>query len=435
MMNVTKQRLFALSLVLSAAATPEFGAWAQTTSPAREYEEVYIREQLQGAVAQDPGAAADAQKALDALNQPETTAEGRQARNRRERGARRIVNGVPFSARAVVGALLMGSDPRTASLTCTGALIGCDKFLTAAHCIANSPSADSYLVFFQELGFFRLKSLKWEKEKYKAPYFDLAMLTLDKPVVGVAPAAINRSVKPLNKSLATIAGFGRTGGVRLDYGVKREGSVKTEACPGHWANLKVMCWRFDADVKPGASAQNTCHGDSGGGIFMRDDDGQRVVDKIFGIVSGGTDNDCMKNDLSYNVDVFEYRDWLQEAGEGRLSSAMCGKPLWDKGREPARRTFRLDDGKPEASFVVEAPEGATSLRVSMNAEDDGNGRNEFELSVAGGNGTKNRCKEDGVGPRFAYCTIDRPAAGVWTIAVKRKKGAGEVQLTALFVGP
>jgi hypothetical protein len=74
MMNVTKQRLFALSLVLSAAATPEFGAWAQTTSPAREYEEVYIREQLQGAVAQDPGAAADAQKALDALNQPERAA-------------------------------------------------------------------------------------------------------------------------------------------------------------------------------------------------------------------------------------------------------------------------------------------------------------------------------------------------------------------------
>ena len=391
-----------LALALLAPAYWQTAMAAQPGPSAKDQEEAEIRSELQRIVKDDPAHAAEAKKALDALDQPETSPAGRQARNRREHGSRRIVNGLPSHSHPAVGALLKGNTPQSAGAWCTGTLVGCDKFLTAAHCIADDPSPDSYLVFFQELGFFEVKAIKWEKEKYHFPYFDLAMLTLAKPVEGIAPMAVNMSVKPLNNSIATIVGFGRTGGTRFDYGIKREGSVKTAACPANLAKSNVLCWHFDADVLPGASAQNTCNADSGGGVFMRDNDGPRVVEKLFGTVSGGTDANCMKKDVGYNVDVYQYRDWIKTAGEGRLSSAMCGRPLWEANAgEPARSTLHLDETAPEAAVTIDAPEGVTALRVAMNAEDNGSGKNKFQFSAFSskdGAGSENACKDNGTGP-------------------------------------
>lgn len=425
----------ALTLLVFASVVCN-GAFAQNGTSASEEEESEIRAALQGIIEQDPEHAAEAQKALDALDKPTSSPEGRQARNRRERGARRIVNGLPSRSHPAVGALLQGNTPKTASILCTGTLVGCDKFLTAAHCIAEDPSPGSYLVFFQELGFLEVKDIRWEKEKYRFPYFDLAMLTLAKPVEGIAPMPINMSVQPLRNSVATIVGFGRTGGRRYDYGIKREGSIKVAACPANLARDQVLCWRFDADVTSRTSAQNTCNADSGGGIFMRDNDGQRVVEKLFGTVSGGTDGNCMRNDISYNVDVFRYRDWIREVGEGRLSSAMCGRPLWDGPRNgPTYRVLSLSERNPEARFTVEAPEGGTSLRIAMNAEDNDQGKNAFSFSAFGTRGTRsseNLCQDKGSG-QFAFCTIDRPERGRWTIVLKRIRGEGQVQITTFLV--
>ena len=429
--------LLALTLSFPAASIFHDSALAQAAPSAKQQEEADLRAELRRIVEEDPAHSAEAQKALTALDKPDTSAEGRQARNRRERGARRIVNGLPSRSHPAVGALVKGSTPGKAGAWCTGTLVGCDKFLTAAHCIADEPVPASYMVFFQELGFFRVKAIQWAPEKYDTPIYDVAMLTLEKPVEGIAPMAINMSVKPLNNSLATIVGFGRTGGARQDYGIKREGSVRTAACTGPYAKAPVICWNFDADVKSSGSAQNTCNADSGGGIFMRDNDGPRIVEKVFAIVSGGTDANCTKNDLSYNLDVFQYRDWIKEAGEGRLSSAMCGRPLFeDKASEPVRTTLTLDAKKPEATVTIEAPAGVGSLRIAMNAENDASGKNQFQFSAFGGQGpaaVENACKDSGTG-QFAFCAIDKPANGTWTIAVSRKKGQGQVQITTLFVG-
>jgi len=420
--------LFAVLLAQSGLAG---GASAQSAPSAKILEEADIRRELQRIIAEEPTNAAEAKKALDALDKPETSPEGRQARNRRERGARRIVNGIPSRSHPAVGALLKGNDPRSAGAWCTGTLVGCDKFLTAAHCIADDPSPQSYLVFFQELGFFQVREIRWEKAQYKFPYFDLAMLTLAKPVDGIAPMPINRGGEPLNRSIATIAGFGRSGGSHFDYGIKREGSVKTAACPAELAKSKVLCWNFDADVKSSASASNTCNADSGGGVFMRDNDGPRVVEKVFGVVSGGRDKDCIKQDLSYNVDVFQYGDWIEAAGEGRLSSEKCGRPQWAaESGEPVQKSVHLDANEPDASFTVEVPDGTGALRVAMNAEDDGSGKNDFDLSVFRGDRSDLAavCNEKGPG-QFAFCKLDAPQPGSWTVLLTRKKGAGEAQVT------
>jgi len=410
-------------------------ASAQEFPSANEGEEALIRAELQRIIADDHEQAADARKALDALDQPDTTQAGRQARNRRERGARRIVNGLPARGHSAVGALLQGSDPRTAKSWCTGTLVGCDKFLTAAHCVADDPLPKSYLVFFQELGFFNVKGIHWPKDEYHHPdpYFDLAMVTLARPVEGIAPMAINTSVKPLNRSVATIIGFGRTGGSRYDYGIKREGSARTEACPGSYANKKLLCWSYDADVKSLRRTSNTCNGDSGGGVFMRDNEGGRVVQKVFGVVSGGLDDNCVKNDISYNVDVFQFRQWIEAQGEGRLSSAMCGRPIFD-GQEPRRLLARLGKDKPEAVAKLDVPAGVGTLRIAMNGEDDGKEKNDFDLLVFQGErvpGATPACREDGAG-QFAFCEVKSPASGRWTIVVARKLGEGDVQISASF---
>ena len=76
-------------------------------------------------------------------------------------------NGMPVRGFPNVGALLKGEDPKSAGLRCTRSLVGCDKFLTAAHCVHKDPIAKRYFVFFQELGVFEVADIKWEPEKFE----------------------------------------------------------------------------------------------------------------------------------------------------------------------------------------------------------------------------------------------------------------------------
>ena len=424
--------VLAAGLLACASAS---GADAQVLPSGDASEEALLRAELQRIIDEEPAQADAARKALDSLNQPAAGKAGRQMRNRRLLGARRIVNGLSTQGYPAVGALLNGADPRTATFQCTGTLVGCDKFLTAAHCIEGQPEGP-YQVFLQDAGFVAVKEVLWRKDEYNFPYFDLAMLTLERPVEGIAPMPINTSVKPLNKSPATIVGFGRTGGARYDYGIKREGSVRTAACPASHANWKVLCWAFDADVVSRPSRSNTCNGDSGGGVFMLDKDQQRTVDKVFGVVSGGRAANCSTNDVSYNVDVFQFREWIEKAGEGRLTSRMCGSPNSERRDADAiKLLIKFDHTHDEWAQAIEVPAGIQTLFVSMNADDNGKGRNDFDLALFHGDpqaGSTPVCSEDGSGV-FAVCSIAVPASGLWTIVVRRKKGAGNVQVTARFL--
>ena len=410
------------------------GIFASQAAVAEDDEEALIRRELERIIAHDPKEAPKARKALDALNQPATTAEEKLRRDGRRNAARRIVNGLPAAGHSAVGALLKGKEARSARAWCTGTLVGCDKFLTAAHCIEEDPTPASYLVFFQELGFFKVSKIAWPKGAYRFPYFDLAMLTLAQPVEGIAPVAINRAGSPLNKRLATIVGFGRTGGDRDDYGIVREGSALTQACSSTYAKQKLLCWKYHADVRARSSPSNTCNGDSGGGVFMLErEEGQRFVHKVFGVVSGGKDETCVRSDESYNVDVFQFRRWITDAGEGRLSPRMCGNPLTEP--KPKKSLLPLGDDMPEATIHIAVPPGAVALRAAMNGEDDGRGTNDFDLAVYRPGplpATQIACEGNGPG-QFAFCEISAPEPGDWSIVVRRRKGHGQVQITPTIV--
>lgn len=410
-------------------------ATAQLAPADRSLDEALIRQELQRIIAEDPSEADNARRTLQALDQPDSSPEGRQLRSRRERGARRIVNGIPALAHPAVGALLYGADRRTAKVHCTGTLVGCDKFLTAAHCIAKDPREEIYHVYLQEAGIIEVARIDWPKQEYSFPYFDLAMLTLKRPVSGVAPIAINTSTTPVIKSVAAIVGFGRTGGSRYDYGIKREGSALTEACTPQDKGMGLICWRFDADVKSRPSQSNTCNGDSGGGVFMTDVEQGRTVQKVFGVVSGGSDENCVKDDLSYNVDVFQFRSWITKVGEGRLSSRLCGRePVRRVGGASQKYIFDLDAQSSEHTVGIDVPSETGTLRISMNGEQKGN--NDFDLYVYSGNSVSGpaACEESATG-QIAFCEFDRPTVGSWRAVVKRKHGEGKVQLTVGVLPP
>jgi hypothetical protein len=224
----------------------------------------------------------------------------------------------------------------------------------------------------------------------------------------------------------------RTGGSRYDFGIKREGSIKTKRCPATYVNSKVFCWSFDADVRSNGSASNTCFGDSGGGVFMPDDDGGRRVLKVFGVVSGGRDRSCVKDDLSYNVDLGQFAAWIEAAGEGRLSSGMCGRYSSVSNMTSIVHLSERDD---EALLALNVPAGTAGLRVAMSGEDNSFGNNDFDLLLFHGDVSKpNRpvCAEEGRG-QFAFCQIDRPADGRWSMVIKRKKGEGDAQITTTLI--
>src|SRR5262249_4465768 len=70
----------------------------------------------------------------------------------------RIVNGIQSAAFPMVGAVLSGDAPSLATGVCRGVLIGCQTFLTAAHCITADPRPERYTVFLPHAGFFSLSS-------------------------------------------------------------------------------------------------------------------------------------------------------------------------------------------------------------------------------------------------------------------------------------
>jgi hypothetical protein len=349
-------------------------------------------------------------------------------------GGAHVVNGVMTPLYPAVGVLLAGSDPDRAGAWCTGTLIGCRTFLTAAHCVCpengkacqSESAADpaDYLVFFQHAGFHRLASIEVHPD-YVFPTADLAVITLAAPVTGVAPLPINTAGAPEEGERGIIVGFGRSGGDRFDYGLKRSGAVSITRPSGGASGL--IWWFFKAPMGEPGSSSNTCNGDSGGPLLLPSSDGLVVA----GVTSGGHAPDCLVDDSSFDIDVSSYAEWISSRIAPAIDGSPCGglQPVGEAQTAAFSVAGELNELHPLEQHEVSVPMGSTILRIGLNAI--GDGESDFNLHArpkAADPVAAAACRLDGPG-QYGFCELSAPVAGPWEVHVERVAGAGPYQVT------
>ena len=338
-----------------------------------------------------------------------------------------IVNGTATTDHPTTGILLTGSNP--ASLICSGTLVGCDVFLTAAHCVCfgrgsqcQDPTPDEMLrVYLQNVGFVPV-TRRHVHPDFNFPDSDVAVLELARPVTGVTPTPLQAAAVPLG-STATIVGYGRSGGSQEDYGIKQAGDVVTAGCPADASGPGHICWDYTGE------GANTCNGDSGGPLFVA----AGGVLSVAGITSGGTRANCLEGDHSYDNDVFTFRDYIADsAGVDRLGQATCGDlpQVGQDGTTVTSQQGRLARGE-TATAEIDVPPGTSELRVTLNATEGA----DMDVLVRQGEpptATESDCA--GVGPSsYAACSVEAPGAGAWHALVEAKD-PGDYQLTVTMLG-
>ncbi|MFN8542595.1 MAG: trypsin-like serine protease [Candidatus Binatia bacterium] len=346
----------------------------------------------------------------------------------------RIVNGALTGEFPAAGALLVGNDPATATAWCSGVLIGCQTFLTAAHCVcdtsgsrcqgAGAPSPAGRLVFLQHAGFFHVARIRVHPD-FRFPVGDVAVVTLTTPVTGVTPLPLAPTAPDVGQVMTTV-GFGRTSGTRRDYGLKRAGDVTRTHCTDGVSDATSVCWEFTG------TGADTCHGDSGGPLLVETNAGLAVA----GVTSGGTSDDCTPDDLAYDASIAPYRTWIAQVAGADLGAHACGAVPPVGGADTTAVPLA---GTLSAAHVVEAHEivvapGTRALRVTLNGTDDGVA--DVDLLVKAG-GTASPadydCRAAGGSP-YGGCEFVAPVAGPWSLVVRRTAGSPAYQLTATLIG-
>lgn len=236
----------------------------------------------------------------------------------------RVVNGLPSQTRPTTGALLQLIGGNRSHI-CSGTLIGCETFLTAAHCVCPgstfcAPNPASYAVYLQNIGVRTITAIDVHPSYFFAVESDVAVVTLSAPTTGVPPTPINDQQEVAFGTAATIAGFGITQGTQNDSGVLREGRTVTASCAGEVPQDAHVCWNFTAPLGEAGEDSNTCSGDSGGPLFADLGAGEVVV----GITSGGSAFNCLPTDLSFDADVFDNTAFIQSIAGADLLNTSCG---------------------------------------------------------------------------------------------------------------
>jgi len=235
----------------------------------------------------------------------------------------RIVNGA-LSHRPTVGALLT-VRPGGFSGSCSGTMIGCQTFLTAAHCVCDGLDFSScgaidpsdYKVFLQNVGIVDVSAIDADPTYDFAQGGDIAVVTLASPIEGVSPMTIHTGSSPAPGTAAQIAGYGITADGRDDSGVLRDGDVETSSCSGIAEPSTHLCWVFAEPFGVPGSNSNTCQGDSGGPLFADLGAGDRLV----GVTSGG---DVCVGGVSFDADVSAHSAFITGIAGADLLNTTCG---------------------------------------------------------------------------------------------------------------
>lgn len=360
-----------------------------------------------------------------------------------------VVDGVGLGGATVdypaVGALLAPNDGGGYSTICTVTLIAVNAVLTANHCTANANVVEGPLlkVFFQHAGIYQVEK-SFRHQDYAFPYADFAILILANPVSGITPATINDlSPVPAN-TLSRIVGFGwysedsstvaagSESSVVQKAGIKVHANVVSDTCTGNEAGQSLICWTYKNGERD-ALFGSTCHGDSGGPLFVK----AFGVWRLAGVTSGGIT--CRPGDRAVDGEVFAFSGWIKSvladnppqlvqtsaaieflqpvendpkrfivATQNRLFNAAL--PSW-------RKTFAIDSDLAMLRITATTTPSRSSLQLVV-GQKDGNGSNSCEQLV-----------DDTV----VSCEFATPPNGDWQISLTGDFGQ-EFQVVATKFG-
>jgi secreted trypsin-like serine protease len=334
------------------------------------------------------------------------------------------------------------------STQCTGILVSSDTVLTAAHCFcdfvsatdaascasrtyqygpnniihANNPSP--FLLLFQDVGRVGISKITIDPG-YKNKSADLALLTLKQRINSIRPAPITSVETVSPGSYAFIVGFGvrstnNAGSPSIkshSEGLKLWARVKLGTCPQTDVSNDHICWLY-APSQGDKTIGSTCHGDSGGPMFMQKDNAWLLV----GTTAGGPEDCEPSNDQStpsYDIDLSKNLQWLKS--ETSIASSAGSSDtlfIFDQSHRAtgvAYKAFSEQQDQWTANFQLSSP--TKMVRVIVNATPT---VSHIDVALVPATGIKNKCaarSED----NYVSCTVPNPTVGKWQAVVSGVK--------------
>jgi hypothetical protein len=355
----------------------------------------------------------------------------------------KIVNGVlSFGHPSVAG--LFGPQ-----YFCTATLVGCETLLTSAHCVCaegftgsecqpggpGAPVPEEHVVFFQHAGFSDAREIIVHSD-YDFPYADLALIRLSSPVSGITPTPINTTGSPGFATNASIVGYGTTGGVGGNAGLKREGAISTTSCGTPQDDADFVCWNFETPVGPPGEDSTICNGDSGGPLLVEVGGESQLAGVNCGQIC--PTNDCLPPAFSIAQNVFSYRDWIQTNAGSDLGQTSCGDipQVGDPDTQIIGFVGAVDGSAPEDSYPFSIPFRSSVLRVGLNGQIPiQTNLADFDLFLAANESPTPSIWDcaSNTNLAFEFCEIDAPGAVDWEALVSRVSGSGDYQLTVTTI--
>lgn len=215
----------------------------------------------------------------------------------------RIVGGTTAGATEFANVAKLTITYKKGRSLCSGTLINPRWILTAAHCVADKTTSKVQVDLAGKTYFGDLwKTHPSYNPKAFSKGYDLALVRLSAPVVGVTPAVLTM-IAPRNRDSLVIVGYGNSGtpaaGQKVGtYGIRRYGFVTVEA-----VTSQHVKWRLDK-----GEANTIAGGDSGGPAFLKG------TATIVGVASGVTyprgSGIGRLNSIAFEQRVDIHRNWI-----------------------------------------------------------------------------------------------------------------------------
>ena len=283
--------------------------------------------------------------------------------------------------------------------SCGGTLVTPDRLLTAAHCVGGmSPSQVGETVVGGQVRTITHVALHPGYRARNGENFldDVAIVTLDQPVVGVTPVTLGEATGPariVGTGFALAPGTGHSEAEILTGGGLRQATLRQlsdRECaaafahnrPGTGERFNAARMRCAVDVDGREPLSSGCFGDSGGPLVVGPDSAPVQV----GVVSWGGDKCGADHSPSVFADVHRYRDFI-----------LARDPVW----APTRTATVSVTGKRTLKCSASGREAGTTLTYTWKRRSHRRG-----MQVVG-TGRTHRPRSSG---RF-YCFVTASNAG------------------------